>query len=263
MDKTSPKPKPNSPRNEDIPSDEALLERNQKLGSNKDEQWQLLSVAIDAADISMVVTDPRREDNPIIYVNRGFTELSGYSKEECLDRNCRFMNAEDSNQLGLTVVRRAVEQGESAKVLLRNYRKNGEMFWNELYLSPVYDEGKLVLFLGVQNDVSERVSHETNLQEAIEKTFEDSGWFTSAVMDNLINIRGDHVGTGSVDELTARERQTLELIAAGLKNNDIAERLNITVNTVRNYVASIYDKIGVHSRTDAAIWARERGLIAE
>ena len=189
--------------------------------------------------------------------------MSGYSKEECLGRNCRFMSGDDQSQSGLRKIKESIKNGESSKTLLRNYRKDGSFFWNELYVSPVYDDDELILFLGVQNNVSERVKYESNLQEAIEKTFEDPAWFTSAVMDNLINIRSDKVGAGDINDLTERERQTLSFIAAGLKNREIAERLDITVNTVRNYIANIYEKINVHSRTDAAIWARDRGLVAE
>jgi PAS domain S-box-containing protein len=246
---------------ETIPSADTLLERNTKLGKNIEEQWRLLSVAIDATNNCICITDPNQPDNPIIYVNRGFERLTGYDRDEVIGRNCRFLQNDDRDQPALRELRTAIQEGYDTRVLLRNYRKDGSMFWNELYLSAVYDDqGKVIYFMGVQNDVTQRVNHEINLQKAIEQTFADSSWFTSSVMENLMRIRSGTVSAAQLEDLTSRELETLEFLAEGLKNDEIARRMNISTNTVRNYLASIYDKLGVHTRTDAAIWARERGL---
>jgi PAS domain S-box-containing protein len=246
---------------ETMPSADTLLKRNTKLGKNMEDQWRLLSVAIDAANNCICITDPNQEDNPLIYVNRGFENLTGYSRDEVIGRNCRFLQSDDRDQPSIRELRTAIREGHDARVLLRNYRKDGSMFWNELYLSAIYnDEGKVMYFTGVQNDVTQRVNHEINLQKAIEQTFADSNWFTSSVMENLTRIRSGTVSAAQLDDLTSRELETLEFLAEGLKNDEIAARMKISTNTVRNYLASIYDKLGVHTRTDAAIWARERGL---
>ena len=133
-----------------------LEERLTALVTSSD-RLELLGAILDAFDNTIVVTDPNRADNPIIYVNGGFEKLTGYGPDEVIGNNCRFLQGEDRDQPGVKRLREAVEAGESVDVELRNYRKDGAMFWNHLYLSPVYDEeGKLVLFLGVQNDVTAR-----------------------------------------------------------------------------------------------------------
>ncbi len=118
---------------------------------------RLSSQILDATNAVLTVTDPTRPDNPLIYVNEGFEQLTGYRREEVLGRNCRFLQGADRDQPGAQKLREAVQKGEHVRVELRNYKKSGEMFWNELYLSPVYDgEGRLALYVGVQNDITER-----------------------------------------------------------------------------------------------------------
>jgi diguanylate cyclase (GGDEF)-like protein/PAS domain S-box-containing protein len=93
--------------------------------------------------------------------------MTGYSSEEVLGRNCRFLQGSDDDQAALIEVRDAVREGRDCQVLLRNYRKDGTLFWNELRLSPVHDErGELVNFVGVQNDVTERKLAEEELRRA-------------------------------------------------------------------------------------------------
>lgn len=253
--------KNNMSQKQTLPSVETLTLRNENLGETMEDQWKLLSLAIDASNNCICITDPKQKGNPIIYVNKGFEKLTGYSREEVVGNNCRFLQADDTSQEGVTVLRQAIERGENCQVILRNYSKDGQIFWNELHLSPIYNqEGEVLYFMGVQNDISKRIQHEQNLQKAIENTFSDPSWFTTSIMDNLVKVRGGHINTGSIDELTDRERETLRLVAKGLRNNDIAERLGLSVHTVRNYLSNVYDKLNVHSRTDAAIWARKRGL---
>ena len=112
---------------------------------------------LDATNAVLTITDPTRPDNPLIYVNEGFEQLTGYRREEALGRNCRFLQGADRDQPGAQKLREAVQKGEHVRVELRNYKKSGEAFWNELYLSPVYDdEGRLALYVGIQNDITER-----------------------------------------------------------------------------------------------------------
>ena len=112
---------------------------------------------LNAIDNTLVVSDPNKPDNPVVWVNRQFETLTGYRLDEVTGRNCRFLQGEDRDQPGVSQLREAVGKGESAHVELRNYKKTGEMFWNELYVSPVHGaNGKVILFLGVQNDVTER-----------------------------------------------------------------------------------------------------------
>lgn len=113
--------------------------------------------AVAASSSSIVITDPTQPDNPIIHVNPAFERITGYSAEEVLGRNCRFLQGEDREQTGLDELRAAIRAGRECRVVLCNYRKDGERFFNELHVSPVHDEsGALIGFVGVQNDVTGR-----------------------------------------------------------------------------------------------------------
>jgi PAS domain S-box-containing protein len=121
----------------------------------------LRSKALESASNGILITDALRPDNPIIYYNRAFLELTGYSKEEVLNKNCRFLQGEDREQEGLDKLREAIKQGENCLVTLRNYKKDGTLFWNDLYVTPIRNErGTITNFIGIQNDVTERVSAE-------------------------------------------------------------------------------------------------------
>ncbi|MEJ7872837.1 MAG: EAL domain-containing protein, partial [Rubrobacteraceae bacterium] len=132
-----------------------------------EQELHLRDRAIAASSNGIVISDPNQPDNPLIYVNRSFELMTGYSAEELLGHNCRFLQGTDGDQPVLDEVRAAIREERDCLVLLRNYRKDGTLFWNELRLSPVHDErGQLINFVGVQNDVTERKQAEEDLQRA-------------------------------------------------------------------------------------------------
>ncbi|MFH5806341.1 PAS domain-containing protein [Alienimonas sp. DA493] len=142
-----------------------------ELSSNADSLvqdggWTLLTAAIDSANSMIAVADVRARDQPLVFVNAYFCEFTGYSREEALGRNCRFLQnapgGRDDDQPGVRRVREAIAAGERCKVLLRNYKKDGTPFWNELYLSPVRADGgeEVTHYVGVQNDVTEHLECE-------------------------------------------------------------------------------------------------------
>jgi PAS domain S-box-containing protein len=118
---------------------------------------RLLGRAVAASSNGIVITDPKVPDNPIIYANPAFEEISGYTADEVLGHNCRLLQSDDRDQPALHELRGAITEGRECRVVLRNYRKDGTPFWNELYVSPIHDEeGRLTNFVGVQNDVTHR-----------------------------------------------------------------------------------------------------------
>ena len=118
---------------------------------------RLLGRAVAASSNGIVITDPRVPDNPIVYVNPAFEEISGYTADEVMGRNCRFLQADDREQPALEELREVLTEARECRVVLRNYRKDGTPFWNELYVSPVHDEeGRLTNFVGFQNDITHR-----------------------------------------------------------------------------------------------------------
>ncbi|WP_221801014.1 PAS domain-containing protein [Oceanobacter mangrovi] len=119
---------------------------------------ELLKKAVDASSEGIVISEQEGDDNILIYVNRAFERLTGYCADEILYQDCRFLQAGDRDQTGLAEIREAIEKGQSARVTVRNYRKDGSMFWNELSISPVYSAAEqLTYFIGVQKDVTELV----------------------------------------------------------------------------------------------------------
>jgi diguanylate cyclase (GGDEF)-like protein/PAS domain S-box-containing protein len=123
--------------------------------------------AVAASSNGITISDSTAPDEPLIYVNRSFELMTGYSSDEVLGHNCRFLQGEDGGQPALLEVRAALREGRDCEALLRNYRKDGTPFWNELRLSPVHDErGRLVNFVGVQNDVTQRKRAEEELRRA-------------------------------------------------------------------------------------------------
>ena len=126
---------------------------------------RLLDRAVAASSNGIVITDPRLPDNPIVYVNPAFEKTTGYSMEEVIGRNCRFLQGEDRDQQALEELRACIREGQECRIVLRNYRKDGTRFWNELYVSPVRDdEGNLTNFVGVQNDVTQSKRTEEELK---------------------------------------------------------------------------------------------------
>ena len=135
-----------------------------------EEALRLRDRAITASSNGIVITAPKQPDNPIIYVNRAFERMTGYSAQEALGRNCRFLQGTEREQPALEELRAALREGRQSKVVLRNYKKDGTLFWNELSISPVRDKaGKLVNFIGVQEDVTRRKKAEEELRQSEER----------------------------------------------------------------------------------------------
>ncbi|MDP3519385.1 MAG: diguanylate cyclase [Hydrogenophaga sp.] len=117
---------------------------------------RLFQRAVEASDDSIAIADAQQPDFPIVYVNQKFLRSTGYGADEVLGHNCRFLSGHDRDQTGLVAVRQALERAEPVQVNLRNYRKNGELYWNQLTLAPVFsDRGVLTHFIGVQHDITD------------------------------------------------------------------------------------------------------------
>lgn len=121
--------------------------------------------AVDASNDGIMITDSSLTDRPLIYVNPAFERITGYTAAEALGRNARFLLAGDMEQFGMEELRGALREQRPAKVVLRNYRKDGSLFWNELSLAPVHDEaGQVRHFVSIINDITERKNYEDQLE---------------------------------------------------------------------------------------------------
>ena len=128
------------------------------------EELELRSEAMDGAPIGISITDPDREDNPMIYINEGFEEITGYSRADSLGRNCRFLQGPETREEPVAELREAIANEQPVSVELRNYRKDGSLFWNRVTVAPIHDEsGELSNFIGFQEDITERKEREQEL----------------------------------------------------------------------------------------------------
>jgi PAS domain S-box-containing protein len=130
----------------------------------------VLTQILDSCVNGVTLSDPDLEDSPIVYANKAFEDICGYSQEEIIGVNCRFLQGADRDQPELDRLRAAIKKGEPVEVTLRNYRKNGELFYNRLVVKPLLDErGNVVYFLGVQYDITEQVEAQQEIKTLSEK----------------------------------------------------------------------------------------------
>ncbi|NYS61467.1 sensor domain-containing protein [Vreelandella salicampi] len=129
-----------------------------------EQQLHILERSIAASINGVIITDACKDDQPIIYANPAFERLTGYLCEEVLGHNCRFLQGPDTDPRATAKVRAAIRDRQKTQVVLRNYRKDGTLFWNELNISPVFDEeGQVTHFIGVQHDITTQRDYEERL----------------------------------------------------------------------------------------------------
>jgi PAS domain S-box-containing protein len=129
-----------------------LLDRGLRLIGSAEEALRLRDRAIESSPNAILVTDCRQPDQPIVYVNPAFERLTGYSRAEVIGRNPRFLHGPDGDQSELQALRLAVKEGRECKARLRNYRKDGTMYWNELTIAPMRNSsGEVTHFVGVKS----------------------------------------------------------------------------------------------------------------
>lgn len=130
------------------------------------------AAAVRATRMPMLITDPTQHDNPIVFVNDAFARLTGYSREETLGRNCRFLQGQGTNADDVKRMREAINRRVPIELDLLNYRKDGTTFWNRLLMSPVFNDGELSFFFASQFDITPererlgRVAQDRNALEA-------------------------------------------------------------------------------------------------
>jgi PAS domain S-box-containing protein len=127
-------------------------------------------------------------------------------------------------------------------------------------LVPIHGQDCMMIAL---LDITDRKRTEMELVYAIETAMQDASWFSRTLIEKLANVRRANVSDAGAQlaDLTTRERDVFDLLCEGLADKEIANRLGLAPNTVRNHVATIYAKLGVHSRGEAIVWARERGIV--
>ncbi|SEA37703.1 PAS domain S-box-containing protein [Haloplanus vescus] len=179
--------------------------------TDADADLHLKERAMDATPIGITISDPSQPDNPVIYANAAFERITGYPVSEVLGRNCRFLQGEDTDPATVDRMRHAVDNWEPVTVEVRNYRRNGEEFWNEVTIAPIYDEnGEPSHYVGFQQDVTDRKEAE----EALETERDRLALLNQIVRHDIRNDMSVALGWGSelADRLPPEEADILERV---------------------------------------------------
>lgn len=199
--------------------------------SQPDSNVSLLLNAIESTELAFSLVEISAEDNPILFVNKAFEHLTGYSQKETLGRDCRFLQNDDKDQHGRSVIRDALTRGEACHTVLRNYRKDGTKFLNELRLSPIRDEdGVVTHFFGCQTELD---------------------------MPYLMNLRDDSLFR--VGDLTVREREMFSYLVKGESTKGAARFLGISPRTAEKHRQSLMRKMVVTNTVELVNLAMRAG----
>ncbi|WP_353229675.1 PAS domain-containing protein [Novosphingobium sp.] len=194
-----------------------------------------ISVMIENSSVAAVVSDPRLPDNPIIACNQAFVDLTGYSPDEIVGRNCRFLRGPGTESALSDELRSGIAARVPVMVEILNYKKNGTPFRNAVMVAPIFDaEGELEYFLGSQVELSAGADEARKSRAVIARE--------------------------KVEGLPKRQREILECIAAGKLNKQIAWELQLSERTVKLHRAAVLKALSVRTSADAIRMAIEAGL---
>lgn len=152
-----------------------------------DDRGDVFFAAVEMTRMPMILTDPNLDDNPIVFANRAFQDLTGYAIEEIRGRNCRFLQGAHTNREQVDELRDAIRERHAIAVELLNYKKDGTPFWNAVYIAPVFDEtGDLLYFFASQLDVTRRRTSEAAFRQA--QKMESIGQLTAGLAHDFNNL---------------------------------------------------------------------------
>ena len=198
-----------------------------------DHDAEALLASIQLSSIATVVTDARDPDNPICAANAAFQRLTGYSADEILGRNCRFLRGEGSEDEASAVLRDAIARKAPVMTEILNYRRDGTPFRNAVMIAPVFDDdGEIRYFVGSQMEVPERAAFNDRARDAQRR----------------------------LERLSGRQHEVLRLMARGYLNKQIAFALGISEKTVKMHRAALLARLQARASADAVRVAVEAGL---
>lgn len=198
----------------------------------------------------------------LIDANDAFLQTLGYTAQESIGRTVAEMDFFEDKRVTSQIFDMLEKTGRIESLDLNLRKKTDERLDCVLQADSVSLQDT-PCYLLVLMDITERKRSELELVEAIEAVMKDASWFSQTLIEKLANAKRINTGRlpdASFTDLTRREREVLALICEGLADKEIASRLNLALNTVRNHVSTVYSKLDVHSRSEAIVWARERRL---
>lgn len=161
--------------------------------------------AVEMTRMPMILTDPRHPDNPIVFANKAFLDLTGYEEAEVLNRNCRFLQGAHTDRETVRLLRESIAAREAISIEILNYRRDGTAFWNAVFIGPVYDKaGELLYFFASQLDVTRRRESEQAYRQA--QKMEAIGQLTAGLAHDFNNLL--HIVGGSLERLSVQVEGT-------------------------------------------------------
>ena len=194
-----------------------------------EDRGNIFFAAVEMTRMPMVVTDPNQPDNPVVFVNRAFLDLTEYAEEEVLGRNCRFLQGKDTDERTVTEVRNALGEQRAVAVDILNYKRDGKAFWNALFIGPVFDEkGKLLYWFSSQMDITRRRVSEQSFLQA--QKMEAIGQLTAGLahdFNNLLQIITGNLelAAASLDDREAARKAIEHAMMAGAKAGKLTQQL--------------------------------------
>jgi len=165
------------------------------------ERGGVFFAAVEMTRMPMILTDPNKPDNPVVFANKAFLDLTGYEESEILGRNCRFLQGPGSDRDVVAEMREAVEKVDAVSVEILNYKRDGTPFWNSVFIGPVYDtSGELLYFFASQLDVSRRRNSEQAYRQS--QKMEAIGQLTAGLAHDFNNLL--QVVNGNLELLASR-----------------------------------------------------------
>jgi PAS domain S-box-containing protein len=190
---------------------------------------------IGSSPVASVVSDPRLPDNPIIACNQAFMDLTGYTEEEIVGRNCRFLSGPGTEPWLTETIRQGVRDRKPVMVEILNYKKDGTAFRNAVVVAPMFDDdGELTYFFGSQVELPEDAQGPslTRRVRAAEK----------------------------IKDLSKRQLEVLKMVASGLRNKQIAWELGLSEKTIKMHRGIAMEKLGAQSSAEMIRLAVEAGI---
>lgn len=196
-------------------------------------QWVL--DLIECSPVASVVSNPRLPDNPLVAINKAFEELTGFSSDECIGRNCRFLAGSETEPLLTEKIREGVRERKPVLVEILNYKKCGTPFRNAVLVAPIYgDHDELQYFLGSQVELADD--------------------------DSSITIGRRLRANEALKTLSPRQFEVTRMVASGLRNKQVAAELGLSEKTVKMHRGLAMEKLGFTSSADLVRIAVEAGI---
>lgn len=194
-----------------------------------------LRTVVAATPVATIISNPRLADNPIIAVNQTFIDLTGYSAEDVLDRNCRFLSGAGTEPWLTEKIREGARDHHPVLVEILNYKKCGSPFRNAVLVAPIYNDGdELIYFLGTQIEIAgyEQSISENRRERAVE----------------------------CLRQLTPRQLEVTKLVAKGLLNKQVAEALGLSIKTIKMHRGLVMARLELRTQADLIRLAVEAGI---